>query len=424
MNQPNYEVNILPQLEKACGLDIHKDTIVSFISDKTGKKQLLKEFRTFTEDLHQLVDLIKSEGVENCLMESTGVYWMSLYDLLTKAGIKVTIANPLHIKQIPKRKTDKKDARWLCMLLLNGLVRPSFVPERTQQQLREYCRMRTRYTNQRTQALNRIVRMLEQHNIKIRSVVSNVRTKSSMNIIRLLSQGETDIEKFIACCKGRLKKKIPRMIKALQGCLNDADRQVIKFLLGDIDHLDENLKALQENIQKIVEEHYQLSTELLTNISGIGSPSAQTIISEIGDDMNKFPSADHLTSWCGLAPGNHESAGKRKNTATKKGNKYLRSVLIAVAWGAVRTKNSYWRSLYYHLIKRMKPQKAITAIARRLLKVVYTTIKQQSTYQEKGSKWFFELQVRNREFEKQRAVANNLQKQLATLQKAGVILES
>jgi len=396
MKEPKYEVSILPQLNKACGLDIHKDKIVGFISDKEGKNQILKEFGTFTDDLEKVVQWVKANDKPHCIMESTGIYWITLYHMLTEAGVTVLVANPMHIKQLPKRKTDRKDARWLCMLLLNGLVRPSLIPENTQHELREYCRSRLRYTHQRSKSLNRIVRILERSNIKIRSVVSNIHTKSSMEIIRLLASGETDIERIAACCRGRLRKKIPAMKRALQGRLTDADRSMLTMLLGDIAHFDNNLAQLEERIEKIVSVHYTEAEGLLENISGIGKQSAQNIISEIGTDMERFPTADHLTSWTGLAPGNHESAGKRKNVSTKKGNKYLRTVLVTVARGAVRTKNSYWRCLFEHLKKRMKPNKAIIAIARRLLKVVYNTLKNSLVYQEGGVELFLKVQIEKR----------------------------
>lgn len=335
-------------------------------------------------------------------MESTGIYWIRLYHLLTEAGIEVTVANPMHIKQIPKRKTDKKDAKWMCMLLMNGLVRPSLIPESNRFELREYCRTRLRYTHQRSQALNRIVKLLERGNIKLRSVVSNIRIKSSMDIIRLLASGEEDIEKYKACCKGRLRGKIPLMEKALQGHLNNVDRTTIEMLLGDIDHFQRNLDQIEVKIERLVSQHYTQAVQLLGNISGIGVSSAQNIIGEIGDNMEKFATADKLTSWTGLAPGNHESGGKKKSTSTKKGNKYLRTVMVAVAWGAVRTKNSYWRCLFEQLKRRMKSQKVIIIIARRLLKVIYKTLKEKSIYQEGGIELFLQTQWKNRAFAQQR----------------------
>src|ERR1041384_4862875 len=183
--KPNTEVSLLPQIDKACGLDIHKDKIVCFISNKDGTGQHLEEFGTFSEDLFKVRDTLVRHGVTNALMESTGIYWISLYGILCEGGISTIVANPQHIKQIPKRKTDRKDARWLCTLLLHGLARQSFVPTPTQQALRELCRNRLFYKRGQTKIKNRMVKILERGNIKLRSVVSNISLKSSMEIIRL-----------------------------------------------------------------------------------------------------------------------------------------------------------------------------------------------------------------------------------------------
>lgn len=394
-----HEVSILPQLDKACGLDMHKDSIVCFISDKEGKEQQLKEFGTFTKDLQEIRDLLVKHGSPACLMESTGIYWLALYNILTESGIPVTVANPIHIKQIPKRKTDKKDARWLCTLLLNGLVRASFVPCKEQQKLRELNRNRLFYTQQESRVKNRIVKVLEGKNIKIRSVVSNISTKSSMQIITLLSQGISDIETLIACCHGKVKTKKDKMRFALEGTLDGHSQEIIKMYLEDIAHIQSQIRKLEENIHSIVSQHYAEVVQRIKKITGVGNYTAEVIISEIGENMDIFPTADHLTSWAGLAPGNNESAGKHRNTAVKKGNKYLRVALITVAWAAVRTKDSYWRALYLNLTKRikMKRQKAIVAIARRLLKVAYNVIKGSKEYQEKGFQLFFELQIKNKQ---------------------------
>jgi transposase len=396
MNAPNNEVSLLPQVDKACGLDMHKDKIVCFISDKSGQHQHLEEFRTFTEDLFYIRDTLKKHAVTHCLMESTGIYWISLYGILTEAGINVTVANAQHIKQIPKRKTDRKDARWLCTLMLHGLVRHSFIPSSTQHSLRELCRNRLFYKQGQSKIKNRMIKILERSNIKIRSVASTISTQTTMNILRLLANGCTDIEKLVDCCKGRLKAKKEQMRKALHGNLNSIDTQMLQMLMADVDHYQKQLETIESRIKLLTNEHYKEVAGCLLSISGIGEPSAQIIISEIGDNMSFFPTADHLTSWCGLAPGNNESAGKRKNSSVKKGNKYLRVAMIAVAWGAVRMKDSYWKALFMQLRKRMKSQKAIVAVARRLLKVIYKAVKHKEIYQEKGIAHFMDLQQKRR----------------------------
>jgi transposase len=395
MNKPNTEVRLLPQIDKACGLDMHKDKIVCFISNKDGTDQHLEEFGTFSEDLFKVRNLIIGCQVERCLMESTGVYWISLYSILTEAGVNTIVANPQHIKQIPKRKTDRKDARWLCTLALHGLARQSFVPGPTQQALRELCRNRLFYKQGQTKITNRIVKILERANIKLRSVVSNINSQTAMAIIRLLALGNTDIERLAACCKGRLIAKKELIKQAVVGTLGKDDKLILKMLLADLDHNQSQIDKLEKQISRLTTEHYKEAVTCLQTISGIGALSAQIILSEIGNDMSVFPTADHLTSWCGLAPGNNESAGKRRNTAVKKGNKYLRVAMISVAWGAVRVKNSYWKPLFEKLRKRMKAQKAIVAVARRLLKVIYKTIKENKPYVEKGFDHFIDLQRKN-----------------------------
>jgi transposase len=392
MTKPNDEVKILPQVDKACGLDMHKDKIVCFISDKDGDEQHLQEFGTFTEDLFSIQKMLMEKKVSHCLMESTGIYWISLYGILTESGINVVVANPLHIKQIPKRKTDRKDAKWLCTLMLHGLARRSFVPGQTQQALRELCRNRLFYKQGQSKIKNRVLKILERSNIKIRSVVSNISTKTAMIIIRQLADGNTDANVSSSYCKGKLKHKKDLMKKALQSTLGQAERQMLQMLLADIDHYQRQIELLDRRIVELTEQAYNDVVSCLQTISGVGPQTAQVIVAELGDDMTVFDTADHLTSWCGLAPGNNESAGKRRNTQVKKGNKYLRVALITVAWAAVKTKNSYWGALFDKLRKRMKSQKAIVAVARRLLKVIYKTIKTKQEYEEKGLAHFLDLQ--------------------------------
>jgi transposase len=397
MNKPNYEVKLMPQLGKACGLDLHKDKIVGFISDKDGTKQDLQEYGTFTDDLFKVKEWLLENGIQHCLMESTGVYWLGLYNVLTAAGIHVVVANPQHIRQIPKRKTDRKDARWLCTLILNGLARESFVPDTIQQSLRELCRNRLFYTRGQTTTTNRIVKLLERANIKIRSVSSVITTKSALGIIRLLADGENDTEKLLQCLQGKLKAKKEMMRLALNGVIGKSDRQILSLLLQDYDHAEKQKLQIEKIVKAIIADRYQETYELLQEISGVGPMGAQVIIGEIGDNMQQFPSADHLTAWVGVAPGNNESAGKVKTVAVKKGNKYMRVAIVSVAWAAVRMKDSYWKALFEHLKKRMKAQKAIIAIARRMLKVIYKVIDQKIKYQEKGINHFIDLQRRNSE---------------------------
>jgi transposase len=339
-------------------------------------------------------------------MESTGIYWIALCSLLLAAGIRVTVVNPRFVKNMPKEKTDKKDARWLCKLLVNGLVRNSFIASEDQRAFRVLCRMRSKYSNHITQTRNRIVKNLERRNIKLRSVVSNMDTKSAHDIVSAIAQGETDIEKLVSLCRGKLKKKKELMRKALHGVITPHDRMMLQGLLDDISHFKKQIEKIEKQIHGHTDKVNQTLIENLKEVKGVGQQSAEIILAEIGDNIKPFATADKLAAWVGLAPGNKESAGKKYYSGTREGNVYLRTALVQVAWAAVRTKNSYWRALYYHLTRRMPMNKAIVAIARKLLKVIYKIIKGSLTYTEYGAEYFMErLQQRQ---------AQNRNKRIAT----------
>jgi transposase len=234
-----------------------------------------------------------------------------------------------------------------------------------------------------------------------------IATKSTLEIIRLMAAGENDIEKLLTCLRGKLKSKKENMRLALKGVLSESDRQILGLLLADYDHAEKQKQQIEKITKEVIKERYQEIYELLQEISGVGPKGAEIIIAEIGDNMQQFPSADHLTSWVGVAPGNNESAGKARTVGTKKGNKYMRVAMVTIAWGAVRTKDSYWKALFEHFRKRMKAQKAIIAIARRMLKVIYKVIDQKIKYQEKGINHFLDLQRRNAERVQLSRVPNN-----------------
>jgi transposase len=295
---------------------------------------------------------------------------------------------------MPKRKTDRKDARWLCTLLLHDLVRASFVPDTEQRIFWDYCRNRLFYVWQHNRIRNRLLKVLESNNIKLRSVISSTHTKSAMDIIRLLATGVTDKEQLLKCARGKVLSKKERLTMALEGALQPSHHIQLQMLLDDFDHIQKQVDSLDNMITAIVSQHYAQAVECLDSISGIASRSAEIIISEAGKDMSRFPTADHFTAWCGIAPGNNESVGKRKNTAIKKGNSYLRVAIVGAAWAAVRMKDSYWRALFDRLRKRMKVQKAIVAVARRLLKVVYKTLDTLTIYKEKGIAHYLDLQTK------------------------------
>jgi transposase len=383
-------MNIHPQLMHACGIDVHKDKVsVCFYISKELEE--VKDYGTFTEDLHKIRDAMLAHQIKDAIMESTGVYWIALYCVLTQAGIRVRVVNAKFVKNMPKEKTDKKDAKWLCKLLVNMMVRASFVVNEQQRSFRDLCRMRMKYSHNITQSHNRILKNLERRNIKLRSVASNMDTKVVANIVNALANGEEDVEKLVSFCKGKMKKKKDQMRKALQGVITSHDRMMLRQLLDDLAHYRKQIAALEQEIAK---HTAQMNPELiaaLQEVKGIGPVSTEIILAEVGDNVSAFESCEKLAAWVGLAPGQNDSADKKKTVRTREGNKHIRTTMLQVAWAAVRTKNSYWRALYYHLCKRMIRKKAIVVIARKLIRIIYKIINgQMKQYQEYGDQYFIQ----------------------------------
>lgn len=350
------------KLQKACGIDIHKDSLKAcyLSSDRPAE---FRDYGTQTAQLRLLCTELQSLGIKDAVIESTGIYWVPLYDLLEKGGVHVTIANPLRVKQIPGKKTDTSDSEWLCKLLMNGLVSPSFIPSTNFRQLRQLNRQRFRYVGQLSQVKNRVLKVLETANLKLRSVLSNINTKSARLIVEALSEGEPDMKQLQSYCLGRAAKKADLLPEALDGTLTDSDRQLLRLHLSYWSYLEQQLASLEACIGQLIDQHYSATKALLLEIPGVSVQSAHAILAELGDNLESFSDADKLTSWMGLAPGNRQSANKWYAQHTTKGNQYLRKTLIQVAWAAVRKKEGYWLAQFQYLRKRLPAKKAIVAIA-------------------------------------------------------------
>jgi transposase len=375
------------KLQKACGIDLHKDSIKCCLMDAdTGFS--IKDYGTSSSQLRLLTKELQSHGIKDVIIESTGIYWMPLHKLLSSEGIRVLIANPLRVKQIPGKKTDTTDAEWLCKLLINGLVSASFIPAEPVRQLRQLSRQRHLYVQQLTQVKNRILKVLEAGNFKLRSVLSNINTKSARKIAEALADNQTDMKYLQSLCLGQAAKKAVLLPEALDGILTDKDRQLLKLHLDDWNYLENKTTFLAGQMQEMIADNYSIIMELLQQVPGIGKQSSCTLIAELGNNLESFPSADHFTSWVGLAPGNRQSANKWFAQHTTKGNKYLRAVLIQIAWAAARTKNGYWQAQFQYMRKRLAAKKAIVAIARKIAKLIYRVITQQYKYEEKGGEYF------------------------------------
>lgn len=387
--ETNDSMIIKPQLTRAAGLDIHKKKIVVCYY-VAGERQEIKEYGTFTEDLEKIPQDMLGYGIRDALMESTGVYWIALASILLSAGVRVRLVNARAVKNLPKEKTDKKDSVWLCRILVNGTVKHSYIAGDEQRTFRELCRQRTKYNQHLTQARNRIAKLLERRNIKMRSVMSNLNTKTAHDILTALAGGETNVETLVDMCRGRLKKKKEEMRKALHGVLTADDRFLLKRLLSDIDHFNNQVSEIEKQIAVHTDKINADLVNGLKEVKGIGQQSAEIILAEIGDNVKSFATPEHLAAWTGLAPGNHQTSDTVKPVGTREGNRHLRTALITVAWSAVRTKNSYWRALFAHLNKRMHHNKAIVVVARKLLKIIYKIIKGAVHYREYGADRFIQ----------------------------------
>lgn len=370
-----------------CGLDVHKKTVVACIITPEIKE--IRTFSTMTDDLISMVDWIKSKGCTHVAMESTGSFWKPIYNLLEMENIEVLVVNAKRIKNVPGRKTDVKDAEWIADLLRHGLLQGSFIPSREQRELRELIRYRRSLIEERAREINRIQKVLEGANIKLSSVASDVLGKSGRAMIEAIIAGEEDPVILSELAQSRLKNKKAELQRALKGLLGHHQRLMLKTQLCHIDFLTEQIKSLDEEIKKRMLP-FEEDLELLDTIPGVGRRAAEQILAEIGTDMNQFPTAAHLCSWAGLAPGNNESAGKRKSGRTLKGNQKLRSTLVEAARAASRTKNCYLSSQYHRLAARRGANRAAVAVAHSILTIVYYILKRRQPYIELGPTYYEE----------------------------------
>ena len=391
------------QLARAAGIDVHTKAMnVCVISNESGI--VFKTFGTYTGDLYQLRDWLKSMGIKDAVMESTGIYWIPLFTILEAAGIAITLANPLQVKQIPGRKTDTSDSQWLCQLLIYGLVKGSFIPTSTQKDLRDLNRQRFRYVYELSRTKARVVKLLETCNYKIREVLSNINTKSTRAICESLSTGERSAEQLCKCLRGKARSKKELLLPSLDGVMNETQQFEMGMFLKDWAHYELQIAVIENAMQQLVEKHYQSTKDLLQTLPGVAQTSVYSLLAEIGDNVKCFKKADNLTAWAGLAPGNKQSGSKWYSQPIRKGNKYVSTILIQIAWAAVRVKNSYWQAQFIWLKRKLPVKKALVAIARKYLKLIYNTLSTRQEYVDKGAAYFLEqLSFRRNNFNNQAA---------------------
>lgn len=380
-----------------CGIDVHKKLFVACL--RKNNKNTIREFGGTTRELLTLADWLCEEGCQMVAMESTGSYWKPLYNVLEYSGLSAMVVNAHHMKTVPGRKTDTKDAEWIADLLQHGLLKASYIPSKDQRELRELVRYRKSLIEDRARELNRLQKILEGANIKLSGTVSEIDGKSSRNILNVILAGEKfDQAKYDEMLR---KKEIARNLKAdanqliddMNGVLSKMQRMVLKELMKHLDELAEHISNLDEEINNFMNPDEKECVAAIKEIPGIGNDSAQAIISVIGTDMSRFATDKHISKWAGLCPGNNESAKKRKSGRTSKGNIILRTTLILCAHSAVKVKNSYFNAQFARISAHRGKKRAYVAVAHSMLIAIYHVIKEQTPYIDLGSNYYNQFNV-------------------------------
>jgi transposase len=386
--------------ERVAGLDVHKATIVACVRLGTGRK-VTRECRTFdttTDGLLALLAWLVESRCSHVAMEATGVYWMPVWKILSDGDFTLIVANAAHIKNVPGRKTDLNDAMWIADLLACGLIKASFVPEEAMQELRSLLRTRKQLGREQTRHIQRIQKTLAEANIKLDSVLSDIMGASGRRMIEAMIAGVRNPRRLAALASAQIKATPKQLYDALHGRLTDHHRYLLKLHLQQWDSLDATIRDLDQEVEariarmdkevKAGEAPFRDLIGLLCTIPGVSTLSATTILSEIGRDMSRFPTAGHLVAWAGLCPGQNESAGKRKPARLRKGAPWLKTMLVQCAWAAKRKKDSYYKAQFFRLQSRRGPQKAICAVAASILTAIYHILKDGTEHRDLGANHF------------------------------------
>lgn len=371
------------------GMDVHKKTVVVTTSVKQADGSYHTERRTFgtmTSELLALSDWLMGNGVTHVAMESTGEYWKPIFNILEE-NFTVVLVNAQHLSRVPGRKTDQSDADWICELMQYGLLNASFIPPKGQRELRELVRYRTSFVRERATLVNRVQKVLEGANIKLASVVTDIMGVSGRAMLEAIVAGSATNEEMAELARGSLRGKRDELAKALEGRVKSHHRFVLTELLCQIDSLEESITRFDQEIEAI-SRPFEEAIVLLDTIPGVARQTAEVIVAEIGIDMSRFPTADHLASWAGVAPGNNESGGKRRSGKTRKGNQHLRTALVQAANAAARTRGTYLWAQYQRLAPRRGHKRAIMALAHSILVIAYYLIARSQPYRELGGDYF------------------------------------
>jgi len=371
-------------IERGCGLDVHKETVTATIKGE-GIKQETREFSTYTRSLISLRDWLLKNGITHVAMESTGVYWKPVFNILGE-HFQIILVNARHVKNVPGRKTDQLDSQWLAKLLMAGLLKASFIPIKKIRELKDLVRYKTKLTRQVSSEKNRFVKILEDANIKLSSVLTDIFCVTGMKMIREIIECDYDPDKLLYHVHGSVKKSRSEIKEAITGYVTNHHRFMMQTILESIEKTEDIIAKIDSQIAEQTKE-YGLEIELLETIPGVGHDGAIGIISEIGADMSVFPDEKHIAKWAGMCPGNNETAGKKKSSRASYGNAYIRALLVQLAWSASRTKKTYLSSKYKSLVRRMGKKKAIVAVGHKILIASYFIIKDKVAYNELGEEY-------------------------------------
>jgi transposase len=374
------------------GLDVHQKTVVATIMLTQADGSVQKEqhtFLTMTPDLLALDDWLEKHQVTVVALESTGVYWRPVFNILEPART-IILVNARHMKAVPGRKTDMKDSEWIADLLRHGLLQASFIPPQPIREVRELTRYRKTLVQERADEINRLQKVLETANVKLASVATDVLGKSGRHMLTALAEGEQDPAALADLARGRLRAKLPQLRQALDGRVHDHHRILITRILAHIDFLEGSLHTLEREIEERLRP-FEEAVDLLRSIPVLQETAIHTIVSELGTEMDRFPSDKHLASWAGVCPGNYESAGKRMSGKTTHGNAYLRAVLCEVAWVIAYTKGTYLSAYYHRIAHRRGKKRAILAVAHKLLIIIYQVLKTKKPYTDLGEDYFEQI---------------------------------
>lgn len=377
--------------QRCCGLDVHKKVIMAclLLLEPDGElRQEVRKFGTMTKDLLALLDWLQQAGCTHVAMESTGVYWKPIYNIL-EGQLEVVVVNAQHLKGVPGRKTDVMDSEWLAECYQLGLLKASFIPPAPVREVRDLTRYRTSLIRDRARTVNRLQKVLEDANIKLAGVVTDIQGVSAWAMLQAIVAGNTDPEALANLAKGLLRKKREQLVAALSGRVKPHHRFLLAEQLSQIEYLDEAIQRISAELEERLRP-FEEDIKLLDSIPGIGRQTAEVLLGEIGWDMSRFPSGKNLASWAGMCPGNNESAGKRRNGKTRKGSRWLRHALIEAAHGAAHTKNKYLKTQYHRVAAHRGKKKALVAVGHSILVISYHLLTRRQAYSDLGANYFDE----------------------------------